>query len=146
MKFDVWNVGYYKTASYFQKTHTGKSLAEHAENKLIVILNDTFQKDQGGDTTNTMAFIHKDDILDAATHLNVSTLVIGDEWNLEQAVEPLKSRKKVLTHESVEAFLRVVKSEGISFEEDHKIPITLSYCCCKPSNSTLNGIANTMKN
>ena len=42
MTFDVWNASYYKTASYFQITHTGKSLADHAKDKLIVVLNDIF--------------------------------------------------------------------------------------------------------
>lgn len=93
-----------------------------------------------------MAFLHKDDILDAAIHHKVSTLVVGNEWGVDSAVEPLKARKKVTHHDTVDNFIQTIKREGITFEEDHKIAVYLSFCCCRPSIADLDGIARKMKN
>lgn len=82
----MWNVAKYKSASYFKVSPSGQCLAEHARNKLIVILNDKFMKDQGRDTHTTMDFMDKEDLINAALHFNVSTLVIGEKWNYLESI------------------------------------------------------------
>ena len=142
LKFDVWNVSDYKTASYFKKTHTGKSIAEISKDKLVVILSDRFKNVQPGEaTSNTMALVEKGDILEAATRLNVSTLVIGEEWNLKREIEPLNHRERLVSHQSVGLFIEEVKRNGIWFEEDHQITLEISYWCCKPARATLDLLA-----
>ena len=90
LKFDVWNINTYKTASYFLKTPSGMTLAEHARGKLIVILNDKFHNEEAGVLTQTMDYVPKDDILSASINHNVATFVVGEDWNLRRATEPLR--------------------------------------------------------
>ena len=125
LRFDIWNQGYFKTASYFKKTQTGKSLAQHAQGKLIVILNDKFPTEQGEDSTTTMGFVEQDDVLDAAIHFNVSTLVIGEEWNVEGSITPLQRSQREIIHQSLQDFYKTIERDGIQFEEDHKVALYL---------------------
>lgn len=47
----------YKSASYFKPTSSGKCLAEHAKDKLIVVLNEVFLQEQGRGTAKTIDYI-----------------------------------------------------------------------------------------
>lgn len=83
----IWNTSLYSGLSYTQKRADGGSFMDDMQGKVIVILNNEMMiKDETKHSTECLDAM---EILSAAKQANISTYVIGNNFEIEKSLRPL---------------------------------------------------------
>lgn len=82
----VWNASLYGGLSYNKMRNDQGSFKTQLQNKVVIILNDSFTLN--GKKQVTADFLDQKEILEAAKSSNIATLVVGQSFDIKEAAAP----------------------------------------------------------